>query len=379
MGNVNLLSALLYIGITIITVALASRVKALRADACGKGTRRACANRVYLIGIFVILFILASVRFDVGNDYEQYTKTAHEAFVGGYVVTEPGFNWLVRLVYTVLGGEYYEVIFAIFSFVTLMLFMKSLYEQSEDFFMSFTLFMLLGIYFQTFNTVRYYLALALVLYGMRYVTGTITRKDFLKFILLMIVAAFFHKSVLITVPVFWVAGFAWKKWHIAVGIGMCIVCYLLKDLLLQAALVLYPSYRNTTFLEGESISYPMVARCLAVVGLYVWFSYRYKPAQDRELRLYMQLNMLAAVVSVFFTFLPVITRIVYYFSITQLLMIPAIVSRIPKERVRKRLKVLIYLACTVYFAMFLWKAQGDGVKLIPYDTWIFNTDRYIYK
>ncbi|MBE5876157.1 MAG: EpsG family protein [Lachnospiraceae bacterium] len=379
MGYVNLLSALLYIGISILTMALAYRVKALRTNTCEVGSRRGFTNRLYLIGIFIILFMVSALRFDVGNDYEQYTKTAHEAFVGGYVVTEPGFNRLVRFVYTILGGEYYEVIFGIFAFVTIALFLKALYEQSEDFFMSFSLFMLLGIYFQTFNTVRYYFALALVLYGMRYVTGVNTRRDFVKYILLMIIGAFFHKSVLITIPVFWLAGLAWKKWHIIVGILLSIACYLLKDVLLQIALILYPSYRNTSFLEGSSISYMSVARCMAVLGLYVWYIYHDKSAEDEELRFYAQLNLLAMVVSVFFTFLPVVTRIAYYFSVSQLLMIPMIVSRISKERDRKLMRVLVYLACAAYFVFFLVDADKDGVKLIPYDTWIFSSERYLYK
>lgn len=375
----NLLSMLLYISVTILTVAFAYRVTALRVECCEMGSRKSYTNLLYMTGIFTTLFLLSAIRFDVGNDYEQYTKTAHEAFVGGYVVTEPGFNWLVRLVYTMLGGEYYEVIFAIFALVTLLLFLKAFYEQSEDFFMTFTLFMLFGIYFQTFNTVRYYLALACVLYGMRYVTGVNTKRDFVKFMLLIVLAAFFHKSVLITIPVFWLASLPWKKWYMILGSGLCVLCYLLKGPLLQIALVLYPSYRNTSFLSGEPISIPTVARCLAVLGLYVWCVYRYGIEKDRELRFYAQLNLLACAVSIFFTFLPVITRIVYYFSITQVLMIPMLVSRIPIEREKKLIKKLIYLAGVVFFVLFLYKAGEDGVKLIPYDTWVFSNERYIYK
>ena len=103
----NLLSMLLYIGVTILTAVFAYKVTALRVECCEAGSRKSYINKLYITGIFVVLFLLSAIRFDVGNDYEQYTKTAHEAFVGGYVVTEPGFNWLVRLVYTALGEEYY--------------------------------------------------------------------------------------------------------------------------------------------------------------------------------------------------------------------------------------------------------------------------------
>ena len=83
-------------------------------------------------------------------------------------MTEPGFNWLVRLVYGVCGGEYYEVVFALFALFTLVLFLKVMYEQSEDFAFAFFLFMTLGLYFQTYNTVRYYLVLAMALYSIRF-------------------------------------------------------------------------------------------------------------------------------------------------------------------------------------------------------------------
>ena len=66
-----------------------------------------------------MLFLMSALRFDIGNDYWQYTQTAHEVYVGGYVVTEVGFNWLVKLLYLLSGGEYYELVFAFFAFVTL--------------------------------------------------------------------------------------------------------------------------------------------------------------------------------------------------------------------------------------------------------------------
>lgn len=56
-----------------------------------------------------------------------------------------------------------------------------------DFSQTFFLFMMMGLYFQTFNTVRYYLALALALYSMKYVL----ERDGIKFVFWIVVAAFF--------------------------------------------------------------------------------------------------------------------------------------------------------------------------------------------
>lgn len=365
-----------YALIAVVTIAMAGQVKT-EYRMQPNGTRAVVRNWIYLGGIFLILFLCAALRFDIGNDYEQYTKTAHEAAVGGYVVTEIGFNWLVRVVYTLFGGEYYEIVFAIFAFVTILIFLKALYEQSVDFGASFFLFMTLGLYFQTYNTMRYYLALAIVLYAMRYVCN----RDWIRFVGWILFASLFHKSVLLVIPVFWAASFAWKKWQIIAGILASAVCFLGKNLVLKLALVLYPSYQNTIYLEGGT-SYMSILRGIVVVAFYIWFVKRYaetETAQSKELRFYAQLNLLAVVVYTFFSFLPVNTRIGYYFSVGQLFMIPMIVSAIPEEKVKKRIGIVVFIACVIYFALFLFTAHQDGVGLLPYRSWVFEAERFTYK
>lgn len=364
-----------YALIAVVTMMMAGQVKTEYRNQASQ-TRAVTRNRIFLFGIFCVLFICSALRFDIGNDYEQYTKTAHEAYVGGYVVTEVGFNWLVKMIYTLFGGEYYEIVFAIFAFATVTIFLKACYEQSVDFRLSYFLFMALGLYFQTYNTVRYYLALAIALYAMRYVVN----RDWIRFAVWILFAALFHKSVLIVIPVYWAASFRWKKWQIIAGILACIVCLLGKNLVLKLALVLYPSYQNTIFLEGGTYYFSML-RGLVVAGFYIWFVKRYQKneiAQSRELRFYAQLNILSVVVLCFY-FLPVIDRIAYYFSIGQLFMIPVIIEAIPEEQVKKNVKRIVIIAGVIYFALFLLRAHQDGVGLLPYRSWVFEVDRFTYK
>lgn len=359
-----------------VTIAMAGQVKT-EYRLQPKGTRAVVGNQIFIAGIFAILFLCSALRFDIGNDYEQYTQTAHEAFVGGYVVTEVGFNWLVRIVYTLFCGEYYEIVFAIFAFATILIFLKALYEQSVDFKASFFIFMTLGLYFQTYNTMRYYLALAIVLYSLRYVLN----RDWIRFIGWILFAALFHKSVLVVIPIYWAASFAWKKWQIIAGILASIVCFLGKSLVLKLALVLYPSYRNTIYLEGGT-SPVSILRGLMILAFYIWFITKYKEteiAKSRELRLYAQLNLLSVVVYLFFSFLPVITRIGYYLSVGQLLMIPMMITAIPEEKIKKRVEILVIISSVIYFVLFLFRAHQDGVGVLPYQSWLFQTERFTYK
>lgn len=378
-----IISMIFYMAIAAVTVFLAGKVQLYRQK------DNLFLMKVYLVAIFMILFVCSALRFGVGNDYKQYTQTAHEAYVGGYVVTESGFNLLVRAVYTLFGGEYYEIVFALFAFVTLLLFLKAMYEQSTDFSFAFFLFMMLGLYFQTYNTMRYYLALSVALYAMRYVL----QRDWIKFVFWVVVAAFFHKSVLLIIPVYWAASYAWKRWQILLIILVSAVCFLGKKYVLKLALLLYPSYENTIYLEGGA-SLISILRCLAVLALYLWYTRRYESRRqgvlqegsskqenchDRELVFYAQLNFLAVICSVFFSFLPVVTRIVYYFSVSQLLMLPRLVERIQEKEIRKRVKICIYGACILYFAVFLLTAGEEGVGLVPYRSWLFEAERFTYK
>lgn len=383
MSAEKMISVVFYILVAVLTIYLASKVQVCRQiqektstyTTAGLRTRRCFQNRLYLTGIFVILFLCSALRFDIGNDYRQYTQTAHEAFVGGYVVTEAGFNWLVRILYTLSGGEYYELVFAVFAFVTLFIFLKAFYEQSVDFSFTYFLFMALGLYFQTYNTVRYYLALAIALYAMRYVLN----RDWIKFVFWILLASLFHKSVLLTIPVYWIASYAWKKWMIIAGLVLSAGCFLTKGLILKIALLFYPSYENTVYLEGGT-SRSSILRGVLVIGFYLWYRRRHtKQKEDRELLFYAQLNLLSVVVCVFFSFLPVVTRIAYYFSIPQLLMIPKMICGIEEEKLRECVTWIVIIASVIYFAVFLAGADKPGVCLLPYRSWLFEAERYLYK
>ena len=378
------LSIIFYLAIAIITCVMAAKTGAPCAYSFvnGQRIRQSAQDRLLLCGIFVILSACSALRFGIGNDYRQYAQTAHEAYVGGYVVTEAGFNILVRLVYGLVGFECYELMFAVFAFATIYIFLKALYQQSVSFGQSFFLFMTLGFYFQTYNTVRYYLALAIVLYSMRYVL----ERDWLKFIFLIVFAAFFHKSALLVIPVYWAASFEWKRVYVIVGVIFSAACFVGKDLVMKLALALYPSYKNTEFLDN-SINMVSVIRISVVVAFYCWFMWysrnrlngRFSERAKRELCLYGHLNILAFVVCTFFSFLPVVTRIAYYFSVSQLFMIPLMISLIDDRALRRKIKLAVAGICIAFFMVFLLQAHRSGIKLLPYRSWLFTAERYIFK
>ena len=344
-------------------------------------------NRVCLWAVFLILFGLSACRLNVGNDYAKYVEFMHLVNCDAYVPTEIGFNLLVKLVYGLSGFENYLLVFAVYAFVTVFLFLLAVYEQSDDFPLSFFLFMMLGYYFQTFSTVRYYLALAVALYSMKFVL----RRQWGRFIVLVLLGCAFHKSLLVVVPLYFLAVLPWKKWQLAVGGLFCTTFLFCQDFYLKLVVLLYPTYEDTEYLEGGT-SYINILRCLGVLvlaGLVYgmgkrkilenekkdenkWETVSTKGLEDRRFRFYFYLNLGALVLYVFCSFLPIISRIGYYLTVSHILFLPMLLKQVENPRWRKLFRLGIILAALLYFAIYMSRAGNDGTLILPYKTFFFH-------
>ncbi len=357
---------ILYLTVAVGTVLLAAMVESHPATLPYRVTRQQMCNRVCLLAVFLILFALSACRQNVGNDYAKYVEFMHLVNSNAYVPTEPGFNLLVRIVYGVSGFENHLLVFAIYAFVTILLFLLAIYEQSDEFPMTYFLFMALGYYFQTFSTVRYYLALAIALYSMKFVI----RRQWGRFILLVILGSFFHKSLLVILPLYFLASVIWKKWQLALIGIFCTTFLFFQDFYLKVVVFLYPTYEDTEYLEGGT-SYINILRCLAVLVISLFY-YRKSILDDRKMQFYFYLNLGALVLYVFCSFLPIISRIGYYLTISHILFLPALLGKTENGRWKKLLRVGTVTAAVLYFAVFMSRAYDDGLLILPYKSFFFH-------
>lgn len=363
----------LYLMIAVGTVALAAFVR--MTPACGQVgwgkmgiSRQQACNMLCLFSIFLILFAVSACRLNVGNDYAKYVEFMHliacDAY--SYVPTEIGFNVLVAALYRLAEDENFLLVFGVFAFFTIGLFLKAMYEQSDSFGWSFFLFMAFGFYFSTFNTVRYYLALALALYSVKYVL----KREWGKFLFLVLLGAAFHKSMLVVIPLYFLAALAWKRWQLALMALFCTTFFYLQDFYLKVVVFLYPSYEDTEYLEG-GISWFNILRCTGVL-VFALLYYKQAVEGSRRNRFYFFCNLGALVLYACCSFLPIITRIGYYLNITQILFIPAVLAKIEDKKQRRFLSVAIVLAAAGYFVLYLMRAGNDGIRVLPYQTFMFH-------
>ncbi len=368
---------ILYIVVTAVTILLSYFVCQKQALTTYGTTRRQALSWVCLIAVFNILFLLSALRGEVGNDYKTYAVTFHEVWVNGYVVTEPGFNYLIKIIYTILGHENYIAVFAVFAFATIAVFVKTFHEDSDSFFLSMFLFMTLGLYFRTFNTVRYYFILAVALFSIRYVA----RKQYIKFILLIAAAAFFHKSVLVVIPLYLLAFYLKKKWQYALVFIGSFAVFLGKDLVMWIAVKLYPSYENTSYLNGGGnilSNLPNIGRCILVLFLCICFYKAVIKDNDRN-RICFNLNIMAILLYVCGYYIPLLDRFSYYLMVPHLLLVPAVITKIPDVKKKKWITMVTIGIGLFYFFYFLKTASDEAVRVLPYKTWIIDgMKEYLY-
>jgi hypothetical protein len=327
-------------------------------------------NMAALAFIFAFLFIVQSLRLNVGNDYLRYVEVMHLAFVNlrfpVYITTEAGFNLLVQIIYFLSGFSNYLLVFAIIAFATIALFMKSIYRDSENFWFSFFLFMAFGYYLQSFSSVRYYLAVAVALFAIPY----ILRKQWLPFILLVLLGATFHKSILVVIPLYFMATLKWKKLPLLFFGLFCTTFFFLQDFYLKIMVFIYPTYRDTEYLEG-GISIVNIIRCGGILAFSLFY-YRQAIQDNVRNRFYFYCNAGAFIIYACASFIPIVSRVGYYLTVTHIFFLPAIISRIEDKKQRYFFTAATIAAGILYFAMFLVKADDAGVRLLPYQTFLFN-------
>lgn len=362
---------LIYIMLTIITCIMAYYVKKPMAVGINAGqvlTRIKLRNRILMCGVFLLLFAVAGCRVNVGNDYVRYEEFFRLMMIEGSdgVPTEIGFNLLVKGIQYIFGTDVNLLIFAVFAVVIIALFLKGIYDLSVDFAFSFLLFMTFGYYFNSLNTIRYYMALAMAVISMKYVL----KKEYGKFVLIVLLASTFHRSVLLVIPVYFIASFAWKRWQMILLAVAGVSAFVMKDLILKLIIFIYPNYANTIYLEAGT-SPVNILRCAGIfaAGLLL---YKKTIQNSRMNCFFFQLNYLSLLLYLCGSFIPEVSRIGYYMNVGQLFLLPGMSAALPEEKERKLWKTLFVAVAVVYFAAFLYKAYDPLIKLLPYRTWIFN-------
>ena len=363
---------ILYILVTALTALAACFVNSTAVEKTNRvmaESRQEAVNRILLMGIFLTLFALSALRIGIGNDYWIYRYNFLHIISGDTPVAyEVGFKVFVKVLQGLFGYDNFLVVFAFMAFATCAFFVKGLFDNSDWFAMSFFLFMANGFYFMSFSNVRYYFAIAVCLYALKF----LFRKNFARFILWILFAAFFHKSVLLTIPVFLAAYYLkWNKktlWLIPLS---CAVLILGKWGVRRLVFVFYPFYEGDLILDVESVSYVNIAKCLAIL-IFALVYYKKAVRGNPMAETFFNLNLFALIIYSFGYYIPETSRVCYYMVIGHVFLVPIVLRSIENRRQRLLFTGAILACYGAYFLVFLVRSWDSSVMLLPYLTWLFD-------
>lgn len=329
-----------------------------------KGYRKSfCLFDIGFLLTFAVLSFFSSIRDDIGCDYHSYVSHIERIQSGLPNYMEPGFQYVV--IQLAKYDDNPRTVIVLFGILTCFFFLKSIWDQSQDRFMSVFLFLTWGLYFMTFNTIRNYFALSLVYFAIKYLIG----KRSVLFYVVVLIAAFFHKSALICVPLYFLANrISLKKSHIPIIIVVTFLLLLLQAPLRSLAFDVYSSYEGSEYDVGR-ISYLNIVKAVLIIGLSL--KYKMLVYSDKLLKFYFNLNVFALVIYTGAYWLPEISRIGFYLNMTAIFLIPSILQSIrPSER--NTLNRLVVIFSVFLFILLLFSFTSPTTGLLPYKTWLID-------
>ena len=374
-------SALIYIMLTLVTVFLGLfvdnreyvpiQIRGGRQFGEPRGlNRQQVRNRVAAFAIYCLLTGVSACRIAVGNDYWVYRDSFNLIAQNRHVSYEFGFNLIVRWIQQFFGYDQYLPVFAFFSILTVFFFVKALCDQGSYFALSLYLLMTGGYYFNSLNSVRYYLALAVSLFSMKYVL----RGEYGKFVLWILAGAMFHKSILLVIPIYLVARLLaasrLKRWHYIVGGIFAASLIFCQNLYREMIFYFYPYYRDSAFDTG-GLSYSNILKCVCVLTLGLFFC-RGSLREDLMNRFYFFLNLFGLIVYCCGSFIPEVSRVGYYMIVSQVFLLPRLLAGMDNNMLKKLAYIGVIGAFGAYFILIMRDMYSVDVRLLPYLNWIFN-------
>lgn len=319
----------------------------------------------------VPLTCIAGFRFLVGSDYISYFKYFKLLLNGGNNdYFEEGFYWLTKSIQIFTNNYvYYFLILAIiFSFFTF----KAIYKESPNPVFSIFLLVSTQYFFIYMNGMRQFISLAIFLYSIRF----IKERNFLKYLVCILLGGVIHNSVFILLPVYFLYGLKIKP---RFQILFLIVGYLISGVISSVISSLMLNSKYLYYIESNygmnNNGYIMMAIELSIFMLGILYM---KKTNDNDVEdktydflLYMKgLSFLFALTNSIF---PLMYRIKWCFGFSTIIFIPMIIERIKEKnpKLSFMIKTAIYFLFTVYILYTVGVQNANDV--LPYNS-IFDLD-----
>lgn len=315
--------------------------------------------------------VLAGVRFETGSDYFSYINGYQKIVMGDEVRWEGlefGYASLNKIL-AELGVGSQGILFAssliMFLFITM-----AIFKQKKYISVGFAALVFLLMFYQSsFNVIRIMIAISIFLYNI----PNIEKRNLIKYLFFTILAASFHISALVTLPLYWLMQFNRKEMKLFNHISLyssVIILILSFNLILEwiISLSLVESlgyYQKYLGNEGGSVSLA-IKRVILFTPLLIPGALFYKKlvTQRESFKTYYSILVIGVIIKCIATFQATyMDRIGDYFIITAVIVLP-MYFKLFNTKKYYILNYLIVLYLIIYWLYIYFILNNHGT--VPY-------------
>lgn len=316
-------------------------------------------HRGVLLVLCIVITFFSGFRYNVGTDYENYVKIFNGTEF--YEVKEYGFKIFVLLLNAI--GAKPQLMFLILAIVTVYLLYKNIVLYSENYIMSFLIFLLIPtFYLESFNGMRQVIAILIYLLTVHYV---VEKKYWHIILLIGIGGFFFHESIfLVSILFFFINKSFSKKQKIV------IFCLVFAFNFILETVISYTPYMNYLEIDKE-VKVSIFTYLLFLISLLlVLFEDSFSNFKNKtvffNLNFFSLLTLLIVLLQGKDVLIMMFMRFNNYFFYGFMFLLPNIVENLKVYKGRLGLNLLIVFLSMTYFYITITES-GDRYKLVPFE------------
>lgn len=321
--------------------------------------KRYDGRTVYGCFVFVLLGLISALREGVGGDYWTYRNSLID-YKNGCLYAGLNYEWgfmkLIALLskITVTG----QIIIVVCSLVTTGIFVYVFLKYSENVWLSTFLFYVLYFYANSFNGIRTWIAIAIVMLS---IESLINRK-ILKYMFVILIASSFHTLAIVMIPFYFITNkIVIKVLYICACLSLIGTIIYYKEIytILLEVFPKYAVYKNAT---GYGSLWNLVL--LIYNLLLIKMAYKKEKEDEKQFNIYEAACLMAIFFSLLANINSLMIRFSWMFFSFSLLSIPFCFNRIRGSYPQKKmLKLGFYVLSVLVFFIYLFANNGS---IIPY-------------
>ena len=322
-------------------------------------------NKIFTYLSLLIIVLISGFRYEVGYDYTNYVS-----FFLGYDLEylEPLFVFILILLKNIWDDP--QIMFFTFSLATILITYKAIKKLGSSERMGIMIYLLIpGLYLNSFSIVRQSIAISLFFLGIFY----LYENKKIKYFTIGIIAILLHFSAIIPFVFMWI----FKKWvtkklNIVFHFTFLSVAFIIAYLKLPKLFIgMFGKF--SVYAELLTIETP-ITKVLVMFFLGIIIVYFLRNKNDEKNNLLLNIFQIGIFINIAFAEFPPVTRMGYYFVITQTILVPTIIFSFKYNY----LKIFTLILFMTYYSFIQINAlktdekQPETIKMTPYKNYFLQ-------